>query len=140
MKKAVFLTDGVSVCLYREIVPEKFRYVVMEYFGGGEKPENMDEKTFAVTGRLKYFDNADALAAYVEYNGGYMSGSLSRKTDFLVCGEADAASAKVHKAAALGVPVLTEREFITRFGFPEKTAEDYIAAGLLVPKHLGGDF
>ena len=64
-------------------------------------------KTFVITGTLPTMSRNDA-AAYIEERGGKVSGSVSKKTDYLVCGEA--AGSKLDKAKALGVPVLTEEQ------------------------------
>lgn len=65
-------------------------------------------KTFVLTGKLENFTR-DAAGALIEERGGRVSGSVSKKTDFVVAGE-DAGS-KLTKAESLGVTVLTEREF-----------------------------
>ncbi len=65
-------------------------------------------KTFVLTGKLENFTRDDA-GALIEERGGRVSGSVSKKTDFLVAGE-DAGS-KLTKAESLGVTVLTESEF-----------------------------
>ena len=75
--------------------------------------------TFAVTGEVHRFPNRDALKAYVESCGGKVAGSVSKKTSFLINNDAASASSKNQKARELGVPILTEEEFISRFGFPE---------------------
>jgi DNA ligase (NAD+) len=67
-------------------------------------------KTFVVTGTLSGFSREDATAA-IERLGGKVSGSISRKTAYLVVGE-DAGS-KLDKAKALGVELLTEEQFRT---------------------------
>ena len=64
-------------------------------------------KTFVITGTLPTMSRNDA-AAYIEERGGKVSGSVSKKTDYLVCGEA--AGSKLDKAKALGVPVITEEQ------------------------------
>lgn len=64
-------------------------------------------KTFVITGTLPTMSRNDA-AAYIEERGGKVSGSVSKKTDYLVCGEA--AGSKLDKAKSLGVPVLTEEQ------------------------------
>lgn len=64
-------------------------------------------KTFVITGTLPTMSRNDA-AAYIEERGGKVSGSVSKKTDYLVCGEA--AGSKLDKAKALGVPVISEDE------------------------------
>ena len=64
-------------------------------------------KTFVITGTLPSMSRTEA-AAYIEERGGKVSGSVSKKTDYLVCGEA--AGSKLDKAKALGVPVISEAE------------------------------
>lgn len=64
-------------------------------------------KTFVITGTLPTMSRNDA-AAYIEERGGKVSGSVSKKTDYLVCGEA--AGSKLDKAKSLGVPVITEEQ------------------------------
>lgn len=70
-------------------------------------------KTLVVTGSLKSFSR-DEIERLIERLGGKASSSVSKKTDFLVVGE-DAGS-KLDKAKSLGVSVLTEAEFLERFG------------------------
>lgn len=66
-------------------------------------------KTFVVTGTLEHFSRKEAEEA-IQAQGGKASGSVSKKTSFVVAGEA--AGSKLTKAQSLGVPVLTEEEFI----------------------------
>lgn len=61
--------------------------------------------TFVVTGTLEYFTR-DEVKAYIEGRGGNVTGSVSKKTDYLVAGEN--AGSKLEKARELGVPVLDE--------------------------------
>ena len=72
--------------------------------------------TFVITGDVHTFRNRDAFKAYVEANGGKVAGSVSKKTSFLVNNDPASASSKNRKAAELGVPILSEDEFIARFG------------------------
>ncbi|MFO0848146.1 MAG: BRCT domain-containing protein [Gemmataceae bacterium] len=65
-------------------------------------------KTVVVTGSLEKYGRAE-IEELIKSLGGKPSGSVSKKTDFLVAG-ADAGS-KLAKAKELGVPVLTEAEF-----------------------------
>lgn len=64
-------------------------------------------KTFVITGTLPTMSRNEA-AAFIEARGGKVSGSVSKKTDFLVCGEA--AGSKLDKAKSLGVTIITEEE------------------------------
>ena len=72
--------------------------------------------TFVITGEVSRFANRDAFKTFVEENGGRVSGSVSGKTDYLVNNDPDSTSSKNRKARELGVPILSEEEFIARFG------------------------
>jgi DNA ligase (NAD+) len=65
-------------------------------------------KTFVVTGTLTKYDRA-GIEAKIKELGGKATGSVSKKTDYLVAGEST--GSKLDKARELGVPVLTEDEF-----------------------------
>jgi DNA ligase (NAD+) len=62
-------------------------------------------RTFVITGTLPTWTRGEAKAAIIEA-GGKVTGSVSKKTDFLVAGEA--AGSKLTKAEALGIPVLDQ--------------------------------
>lgn len=66
------------------------------------------EKTFVLTGALQNYTRT-AAAALIKDRGGKVSDSVSKKTDFLVAGEA--AGSKFDKAQALGIRILSEDEF-----------------------------
>jgi DNA ligase (NAD+) len=66
-------------------------------------------KSFVLTGTLSGMTR-DAARAAIEAKGHKVAGSVSKKTDFVVAGE-DAGS-KLERARALGVRVLSEKEFI----------------------------
>ena len=76
-------------------------------------------KVFVITGDVAVFHNRDAFKAYVESQGGKVTGSVSNKTDYLVNNDIESTSSKNRKAAQLGVPVISEEEFISLFGKPE---------------------
>lgn len=76
---------------------------------GEPKTDKLAGKTLVVTGTLASLSRAEAEALIVQ-NGGKASGSVSKKTAYVVAGEA--AGSKLTKAQQLGVPVLTEQEFL----------------------------
>jgi DNA ligase (NAD+) len=71
--------------------------------------------TFVITGSLEHFKNRNELKAYIELQGGSVTGSVSSKTSFLINNDISSTSAKNRKATELGIPILTEEAFISRF-------------------------
>jgi DNA ligase (NAD+) len=72
--------------------------------------------TFVITGDVHVFKNRDEFKAYVESQGGKVTGSVSKKTAYLVNNDAESASSKNRKAKELGVSIITEAQFIELFG------------------------
>ena len=81
--------------------------------------DQCEDIKFVVTGKLNYFKNRDEIEEYIENRGGEVIGNVSKNTDFLICNNIDSASAKIKKAQELQIPVISEKEFITKFGNPE---------------------
>ncbi|MCI6710696.1 MAG: NAD-dependent DNA ligase LigA [Firmicutes bacterium] len=79
-----------------------------------EQAEQIFEgKTFVITGTLQSIDRK-AAAALIEERGGKVSGSVSKKTDYLLAGEA--AGSKLTKAQQLGTTIIDEGEFRKMIG------------------------
>ena len=78
-----------------------------------DRTEKVDTRfagmTFVLTGALTKFTRDEA-SEMIELRGGKSSGSVSKKTTYVVAGEN--AGSKLTKAEALGIPVLTEEEFL----------------------------
>ena len=66
-------------------------------------------KTFVLTGALSKFTREEAMEK-IELLGGKASGSVSKKTSYVVVGEN--AGSKERKARELGIPILSEDEFL----------------------------
>lgn len=73
-------------------------------------------KTFVITGSVNHFTNRDELKAFIETLGGKTTGSVSAKTDYLINNDATSNSSKNKKARELGIPVISEEEFIKLTG------------------------
>lgn len=76
------------------------------------KKENILGKVFVITGSLCRYLNRNELINAIESMGGKVSGSVSSKTDFLINNDVNSTSSKNIKAKKLGVPIITEEEFI----------------------------
>ena len=69
-------------------------------------------KTFVITGSLNHYANRDELKAVIEQNGGKTTGSVSAKTDYLINNDLTSNSSKNKKAKELGIPIISEDDFI----------------------------
>ncbi len=72
--------------------------------------------TFVITGEVHHYKNRDEFKAYVEASGGKVTGSVTSKTSYLVNNDTASASSKNRKAKELGIPIISEEEFVSRFG------------------------
>ena len=72
------------------------------------KAADLTGKTFVVTGTLPNYSR-DEIEGLIKQLGGKATGSVSKKTDYVVAGEN--AGSKLDKARELGVAVLSEEEF-----------------------------
>lgn len=72
--------------------------------------------TFVITGDVHSFKNRSEFKQYVESQGGTVTGSVSKKTSYLVNNDVESTSSKNKKARELGIPILSEDDFIAQFG------------------------
>lgn len=71
---------------------------------------------FCITGNVSVFENRSKFKAYVEREGGIVTGSISGKTNYLINNDLQSTTSKNQKAQKLGVPIISEQEFIEMFG------------------------
>lgn len=69
-------------------------------------------KVFVITGSLEHFENRNQLKERIEQLGGKVTGSVTGKTSYLINNDSHSTSSKNKTAAKLGVPVITENEFL----------------------------
>ena len=72
--------------------------------------------TFVITGSLESYPNRDALKAEIESLGGKVSSGVSKKTSFLINNDITSGSGKNKTAKSLGIPIITEAEYRSRYG------------------------
>ena len=84
-----------------------------DYIGEARSSDALEGMTIVVTGTLPTLGRKDA-TALIEQNGGKASGSVSKKTTYVLAGEA--AGSKLTKANELGIPVIDEAEFMKMIG------------------------
>ena len=76
---------------------------------GSRKLEGM---VFVITGSVEHFENRKALQEAIEAQGGKATGSVTSKTTYLINNDTTSNSSKNKKAKELGVPIISEEEFI----------------------------
>ncbi len=69
-------------------------------------------QTFVITGSLSHFANRDQLKSWIEDRGGKVTASVTGRTTCLINNDINSASAKNRKAKELGIPIMTEEEFL----------------------------
>lgn len=72
----------------------------------------LEGKIFVITGSLRAYKNREELVSVIERNGGKVSGSVSAKTSYLINNDVASTSGKNKKANELGIPIISEGEFV----------------------------
>ncbi len=81
--------------------------------GSSQKAGSVVGKTFVLTGTLPTLSRDEA-STFIREAGGNVTGSVSKKTDFILAGES--AGSKIDKAKELGIPIISEAEFLRLLG------------------------
>ena len=82
-----------------------------------EKPVEREEgrlkgMIFVITGSLEHFENRNQMKEAIEAQGGKVTGTVTSKTSYLINNDKASSSSKNKKAKSLGIPILSEEEFL----------------------------
>ena len=80
-----------------------------------EKGSLCNGLTFVVTGDVHHYKNRNELKAYIESQGGKVTGSVSKSTNYLINNDINSTSGKNQKARQLGIDIISEEDFINKF-------------------------
>ncbi|MBO4686992.1 MAG: NAD-dependent DNA ligase LigA, partial [Clostridiales bacterium] len=69
-------------------------------------------KVFVITGSVEHFGNRNELKDYIEARGGKVTGSVTAKTSYLINNDITSSSSKNKTAKELGIPIITEDDFL----------------------------
>ncbi len=92
--------EEINLLLKHGVEPQKMKKKMTDHAFSG--------KTLVLTGSLQHFSRDEA-AALIKERGGHVSGSVSKKTDYVLVG--DDPGSKYTKAKELGIPILSEEQF-----------------------------
>lgn len=84
--------------------------IVEEEGAGGAQV--LEGRTFVITGSVEHFANRGELKRLIESLGGKVTGSVTSKTDYLINNDVTSTSSKNKKARELGIPIISEDEFL----------------------------
>lgn len=89
------------------------------------KPVDADEniqgntlagKVFVITGTVEHFKNRKEIQEIIEQKGGKVTGSVTSKTNYLINNDTASGSSKNKKAKELGIPIISEQDFVNMIG------------------------
>ena len=78
-----------------------------------ETTNELENKTFVITGSVNHYQNRDTLKADIEAHGGKVVGSVSSKVNYLINNDINSTSSKNKKAKSLNIPIISEDEFLS---------------------------
>ena len=84
--------------------------------GARSEEQTLAGKTFVITGSVEHFANRKELQEKIESLGGKAAGSVSAKTSYLINNDVTSNSSKNKKARELGIPILSEADFLRMIG------------------------
>ena len=110
------IADTFASYFENEKTKEEF-YKLLQEMHIEKAPDNQNNqiltgKVFVITGSLEHFENRNQLKERIEQLGGRVTGSVTGKTSYLINNDSHSTSSKNKTAAKLGVPVITENEFL----------------------------
>ena len=102
-----------------EVNNNEKNYINFNYDKGDSTPAagtDLSGKIFVITGKLTHFKNRDEIKSRIEALGGKVTGSVSKNTNYLINNDVNSTSSKNATAKSLGIPILSEDDFIQTFG------------------------
>lgn len=100
----------------QEIVDHLLSELTFEQEEESTEEAIFEDMTFVITGSVEHFANRKELQEAIEVRGGKATGSVTSKTTYLINNDVASNSSKNKKAKDLGVPIISEEEFIKMLG------------------------
>jgi DNA ligase (NAD+) len=91
---------------------EQLNVKALDLTPAGDRCEGL---TFVITGDVHHYKNRNELKAYIESQGGKVASAVSGSTSYLINNDVTSTSGKNKKAQQLGIPILSEDDFIAQF-------------------------
>lgn len=91
-------------------------YITIEATDLNASGDKCKDLSFVITGDVHHYKNRNELKAYIVSQGGKVTGAVSSNTNYLINNDIDSVSSKNQKAKKLNIPIISEDDFIARFG------------------------
>ena len=101
---------------HRAVVARLLNVLTVEQTSAAATGEKCKGLVFVVTGDVHHYKNRNELKAYIESQGGKVTGSVSKSTSYLINNDVTSTSSKNQKAHQFNIPIISEDEFVERFG------------------------
>lgn len=101
---------------HNKIVDDLLQEITFETMQTDSHAQDLSGLVFVITGSLNHFENRSALKETIENAGGKVTGSVTKKTSYLINNDIASTSSKNKKAKELGVPIITEEQAMEQFG------------------------
>ena len=124
---------GFSKCRLSLAMPKDLEYPGLSWFNGKKiatsypvilrnflREKGVNAEIHVITGSVEHFANRKELQALIESKGGKATGSVTSKTTYLINNDTQSSSSKNKKAKELGIPILSEEDFLNLLQEKEK--------------------
>lgn len=101
---------------HRAVMARLLNVLTVEQTSTAATGEKCKGLVFVVTGDVHHYKNRNELKAYIESQGGKVTGSVSKSTSYLINNDVTSTSSKNQKAHQFNIPIISEDEFVERFG------------------------
>lgn len=101
---------------HRSVMARLLNVLTVEQTSTAATGEKCKGLVFVVTGDVHHYKNRNELKAYIESEGGKVTGSVSKSTSYLINNDVTSTSSKNQKAHQFNIPIISEDEFVERFG------------------------
>ena len=101
---------------HNKTVDDLLQEITLETVQTDSQAQDLSGLVFVITGSLEHFENRSALKETIENAGGKVTGSVTKKTSYLINNDIASTSSKNKKAKELGVPIITEEQAMEQFG------------------------
>lgn len=103
----------------QEVLEDLLSQITIKEESKEEKGNRCAGKVFVVTGKVHIFPQRNAVKDYIISEGGKMATTVNAETDYLINNDLESKSSKNKKAQSLGIPIISEEQFIEMFGGAE---------------------